>query len=96
MTPACMTTEELLLWDEANRITSKTAETPCRDCPVAFAVEMRAVGRCNGVPLEGRWGRPPLNEQARLQAQWRRASAAYRARQKGDSPLPATASTMAA
>lgn len=26
------------------------AERPCQDCPLAFALEMRAIDRCNGTP----------------------------------------------
>ena len=81
MTPACMTPDELRLWQDANRVLTTTkSDTPCRDCPLAFAVEMRAIDCCNGVPLEGRSGRPPEAEQTQRQAQWARASRAYRAR----------------
>jgi hypothetical protein len=97
VTPACMTPDELRLWHDANRVlTTNKSDVPCRDCPLTFALEMRGRGRCNGVPLEGRTGRSPEAEQTRLQEQWALASRSYRARQRGDSPLPATASTMAA
>lgn len=80
MTPACMTPDELRLWHEANWIAKDRSDVPCRDCPLTFAVEMRAEGCCNGVPLEGRTGRPPMNEQTQRQRQWALASRNYRAR----------------
>lgn len=49
---ACMEPDEWALWVSMNpRLTQgATAERPCRDCPVAFSREMRAIGRCNGYP----------------------------------------------
>lgn len=29
---------------------TEPAERPCADCPLGYAAEMRAVGRCNGTP----------------------------------------------
>lgn len=34
------------------------ADRPCVDCPLAYAAEMRAIGRCNGAPGGER---PPVN-----------------------------------
>lgn len=44
---------EWSLWTEANRrvgLGSGRISRPCEECPLAFALEMRAVGRCNGEP----------------------------------------------
>jgi hypothetical protein len=49
--PACMTLEEFELWCAANaRAGSQRAPSPCSDCPLSFAIEMRAEDRCNGEP----------------------------------------------
>jgi hypothetical protein len=50
--PLCMDAEELARWEEMNgRLNgSAHAQLPCTDCRLAFAVEMRAIGRCNGSP----------------------------------------------
>jgi hypothetical protein len=50
--PDCMTPDELAGWEAANRLLYQPAQSPCQDCVPAFAVAMRAVGRCNGVPGE--------------------------------------------
>jgi hypothetical protein len=39
---ACMTDDERELWG--------CPTPPCVDCPIAFAADMRLVGRCNGSP----------------------------------------------
>jgi hypothetical protein len=51
-TPACMEPDELAAWGEMNgRVRgSGQAQSPCTDCRLAFAIEMRAIGRCNGTP----------------------------------------------
>ena len=48
-TAACMTPDE---WDEWQRLNpvNAHADRPCADCPLGYAAEMRAVGRCNGQP----------------------------------------------
>lgn len=50
--PACMTAEEHRLWIEANGLLNDhlQARRPCEDCPIAWADERRAEGRCNGTP----------------------------------------------
>lgn len=45
-TPACMSADELATWQSGRN----WADRPCLDCLLGFAVEMRAVGRCNGTP----------------------------------------------
>jgi len=55
---ACMEPDEWAHWLATNpqaTIDSEFADRPCRDCPLTFATEMRALGRCNGTPagLEG-------------------------------------------
>lgn len=47
-----MTEEEHRLWAEANGVLNDylQARRPCEDCPIAWAHERRAEGRCNGVP----------------------------------------------
>ena len=55
MKPACMDAAEYALWSRANA-TLRCKGTPCHDCPMAFALTMRAEGRCDGEPAET--GRP--------------------------------------
>jgi hypothetical protein len=43
--PACLEPDELELWRERDR-----GIPPCHSCPLAFAAEQRAIGRCNGQP----------------------------------------------
>jgi hypothetical protein len=66
--PACMTPTELGLWQEANAIADpkRRLSTPCNDCPLAFALSMREVGRCNGIPRDGRRGRLPGDGRGQL------------------------------
>ncbi len=56
--PACMTPDELALWNEAAAYLrnwgGRATLDPCADCTVAFSDEMRALGRCNGIPGESR------------------------------------------
>ena len=70
MKPACMDPAEYALWSRANAAL-KFRETPCHDCPMSFALEMRAEGRCDGEPAET--GRPRLFDPATeaRRAQWR-------------------------
>jgi hypothetical protein len=50
-TAACMDPDEWRLWIDANRRASQNrVSRPCNECPLGFAVEMRAIGRCNGEP----------------------------------------------
>lgn len=49
---ACMEPDE---WDTWQRLNPRNApggmaRRPCADCPVEFARDMRAIGRCNGTP----------------------------------------------
>lgn len=49
----CMDDAEWVQWKAANDSTTFAnlrATSPCADCPVAFSNEMKAIGRCNGVP----------------------------------------------
>lgn len=50
--PLCMDAAEWQDWRGLNpRITDRaSAAWPCTDCPLGFAADMRAVGRCNGEP----------------------------------------------
>jgi hypothetical protein len=47
---ACMEPDDFVRWAEVNALVSRPAARPCDDCPLAFALEMRAIDRCNGVP----------------------------------------------
>lgn len=50
---ACMDDDEWRLWNQANRSISAGShrvDRPCRECPLGFALEMRAINRCNGEP----------------------------------------------
>lgn len=57
MTPACMTSDELTLWQRSPYLPAKI---PCIDCPLSFAAEMKAAGCCNGRP--SMMGRPRLSD----------------------------------
>lgn len=52
--PLCMTPDELADWDKHNRTAAfaahGAARTPCEDCLLGYALEMRAIGKCNGTP----------------------------------------------
>lgn len=58
--PACMTAAELALWQAGNGLTTGTkngrrvyagrAASPCDDCTLGYAADMRAAGRCDGTP----------------------------------------------
>lgn len=78
MTPLCMTPDELAAWEDANSVLSSPAPSPCQDCPLAFAAQMRAEGCCNGEP--GRALRYPADDKRR--ADWRERSRRRYARQK--------------
>lgn len=98
MTPDCMTPAELTLWDLANRALSSRADVPCRDCPMAFALAMRAEGCCNGTP-EPPPGRRILDTDdprvARRRTQWRESSRRLRAKERTMVPLvPGLATTL--
>jgi len=62
--PACMTPDELRLWNEAADVAARHSSrkrrvsSPCVDCPVAWAEAMRVVGHCNGEPGGNEPGRP--------------------------------------
>lgn len=47
-----MEPDEWDLWVARNprHLGAKVADRPCADCPLGFAAEMRAIGRCNGEP----------------------------------------------
>lgn len=54
--PLCMSDDEYQSWQTANdNIYSKRnqAPDPCHDCTRAFAAEMRAEDRCDGIPGGG-------------------------------------------
>ena len=74
MKPARMDPAEYALWGRANDAISRhPAGSPCHDCPMSFALEMRAEGRCDGEPAET--GRPRLfdPDTEPRRAQWRAA-----------------------
>lgn len=57
---ACMDDEEWTRWVRENPMgvaEPSFADRPCRDCPMGFAADMRAIGRCNGRP-SGTAGEP--------------------------------------
>lgn len=67
MTPACMTPEELRLWHEAAAVAGRAAvKSPCVDCPLWFAQEMRQKACCNGTPGQLPPGRPRSKEPREL------------------------------
>jgi hypothetical protein len=87
--PACMTEAEHMLWERANRVADKRAESPCWDCPMAWAEQMRALDACDGTPGQTRkpgrpWkvrrppGRPRLPDTKR-RIQWRESKRRMRA-----------------
>lgn len=48
--PACMSRSELDSWLDVARYVNNGTADPCSDCIAPFAAEMRAEGRCNGIP----------------------------------------------
>jgi hypothetical protein len=56
--PLCMEQGDWAHWQRMNPSISDLAARPCSDCPVGFAAEMRAEGKCNGTPG---W-RPPADD----------------------------------
>lgn len=49
----CMSDQEWSDWVRQNPLAindGSIADRPCVDCPLGFAAEMRAIGRCNGQP----------------------------------------------
>ena len=55
--PACMSTDELAGWRAQAEHDKPSTEDPCADCTIAFHLEMRAEGHCNGIPGLARKGR---------------------------------------
>ena len=75
----CMSSDEFALWlDGAIRYAQRAARSvsvPCADCPVAFAREMTAQGRCVGLPGDTGtplMGRPWLLKPMKLIGQGKR------------------------
>lgn len=67
MKPACMDDREFVRWNELNEsITAvgSRASSPCQDCRLDWAREMRDVGRCDGRP--GRSGPSVTPEDGRI------------------------------
>jgi hypothetical protein len=57
--PACMAPDEWADWQRLNPSPAPSrrglrgslfVDRPCADCPIGYAVDMRALGRCNGKP----------------------------------------------
>lgn len=47
----CMTDDEWIEWRDRNPLNVHGAiARPCEECPLGFAADMRAQGRCNGTP----------------------------------------------
>jgi len=85
--PACMTAQEFALWRAANRkLKSGTsaAKSPCFDCPLGFAADMRTIGMCDGQPggVPEEDDEPVPTSRGRLRS-WAAAAARYRARLRG-------------
>lgn len=83
----CMDADDWDDWEALNRrllAADERAQSPCEDCTVRYAVEMRLLGRCDGWPAdrpEGRpWKRTADERRARLRASWRESKARQRAR----------------
>lgn len=55
--PLCMEPDEWQHWQATNPSNAMAAR-PCTDCPIGFAAEQRALGKCNGTPG---W-RPPADD----------------------------------
>lgn len=59
--PLCMDLDAWSHWRRTNPRSTTAADyapRPCTDCPIGFAAEQRALGRCNGTPG---W-RPPADD----------------------------------
>lgn len=75
-------------WSRLNDIQPRAnrAESPCEDCTVRFAVQMRLAGRCDGWPTVPVGGRPvvPVEDsgQERRRRQWREAQERRRLRER--------------
>lgn len=51
--PACIDADEWAAWRARNPLVGVEADLvarPCEECPLGFAADMRAQGRCNGEP----------------------------------------------
>ena len=70
--PLCMTPDELDAWRAAAEYVrvnwghSRT-DDPCSDCTLAFHLEQRALGACNGIPGIGRKPRRAATKDAIMQ-----------------------------
>lgn len=53
--PLCMVGDDLARWTALSEKlpAAQRPPSPCSDCRLAFAVEMRAIDRCNGSPGRG-------------------------------------------
>jgi hypothetical protein len=51
--PACMSDDDWERWQTLNAVSaiSNQADTPCRDCTMAFYAEMLVTDRCDGYPV---------------------------------------------
>jgi len=83
----CMTTEDAAEWRQHNeRLVARNmrALSPCEDCTVRFAVEMRLAGRCDGWPEDrpdGRpWSRSADERQEMARRRWRESKQRTRSR----------------
>ena len=75
----CMTPDEYAFWVEAAARVGR-GRLPCADCPLSYADEMRAAGRCKGEPkMVGGRPRAPFESEREMQ---RRRQREYRARLK--------------
>lgn len=85
---ACMDASEWAEWQRLNLLqpTANRAASPCEDCTVRFAVEMRLARRCDGWPTVPVGGRPvePVQDSGRerLRRQWREAQQRQRDRRR--------------
>lgn len=80
----CMSASELAMWIDANERAGgyNRAGSPCDDCPAGHALEMRAVGLCDGHPggVEDEEELPPPMLSDARREQLRQAALRYRAR----------------
>lgn len=80
--PACMTVEEFDRWTAMNEGTlgRAKADTPCRDCSLAWHLGRVMLGECDGTPL-GVGQRRRMSDDDRVMAN-RRRWREYRARKR--------------
>ena len=80
MTYLCMSADELAAWLEAARRVRNGGRTPCTDCPMAYHLAMKAIGRCDRKPINGHAGRVAVHRERRSYNRYATREEAHQAR----------------